>query len=252
VPVIIDADPPKKNHFAVGHRHFLNRDPVESDPFLMVSGCVAQIRQGHQRKTSQQNFVCDFFASTQPVLKSVMAGMSDLLDAPPTLLDQARQDYPLLLNYDIAYKNNPGGGQGFMESWPAGETGTPQQPRPAEFSPNRFGVENYNPASRPIDLVGDVVSHHLVNIDPNIRQTYQQFTGSLQPWQEDILRGQYQHAQANAGETRPYEAWRAASGVPAYFRGYAFQQWPADFNQRAYTPQQLNSFDQMMQHLRSR
>jgi hypothetical protein len=181
-----------------------------------------------------------------------MAGMSDLLDAPPTLLDQARQQYPALLNYDIAYKDNPGGGQGYMESWPPGETGTPAQPRPAEFSPNRFGVENYRPDSKPLDVLGDVVSHHLVNIDPTIKQAYQSFTGSIQPWQEDILKSQYQHAVANQGEQRPYEAWRTMSGVPGYFRGYAFQQWPAAFNQRAYTPEQMNSFDHMMQYLRSR
>lgn len=178
--------------------------------------------------------------------------LASLVYPDPSLLDQARQQYPLLSNYDIAYKNNPGGGQGYMESWPPGETGTPQQPRPAEFNPNRFGVENYKPTSTPTDLAADVVSHHLVNIDPQIKQTYQQFGASLQPWQEDIMRGQYQHAQANQGEQRPYEAWRAASGVPAYFRGYAFQQWPQDFNKQAYTPQQMNSFDHMMQYLRRR
>jgi hypothetical protein len=178
--------------------------------------------------------------------------LAGLVNPDPTLLDQARQQFPALSNYDIAYKNNPGGGQGYMESWPPGETGTPQQPRPAEFSPNRFGVENYNAASRPIDLLGDVASHHLVNIDPTVKQTYQDFTGSLQPFQEDILKGQYQHARTNAGETRPYEDWRTASGVPGYFRGYAFQQWPQDFNQKAYTPQQMNSFDHMMQYLRRR
>jgi hypothetical protein len=178
-------------------------------------------------------------------------GILGALMSPPTLLDQARQQYPLLKNYDIGYKSNVGGGNGYMESWPPGETGTASAPRPAEFPANQFGVENYRADSRPTDLAADVVSHHLVNIDPQIKQTYQNFSSSLEPWQNDILQQQYQHAIANEGEKRSFEDWKQNTGVPAYFRGYSFQQWPADFNKRAYTPQQMQQLDAMVRYLRS-
>lgn len=171
---------------------------------------------------------------------------------PPTLLDQARQQYPVLQNYDIGYKNNPGGGQGYMESWPAGEPGSAASPRPSDLPANQFGVENFNPNSRPIDLLGDVASHHLVNVDPRVKQAYQDFTGSLEPWQHNILQQQYQHATQNQGETRSYEAWRDNTGLPAYFRGYTFQQWPDEFNKQAYTPQQTAGLDNVMNYLKGR
>lgn len=177
-------------------------------------------------------------------------GILDALMAPPSLLDQARQQYPLLKNYDIGYKNNIGGGQGYMESWPPGEPGSPTAPRPSEFPTNQFGVENYRADSKPSDLAGDVTSHHLINIDPRVKQTYQDFTGSLEPWQHGILKQQYQHARQNEGENRPYETWRDAAGLPSYFRGYAFQQWPAETYNQTYTPQQMQALDAMVQYLR--
>lgn len=168
----------------------------------------------------------------------------------PSLMDQARQQYPVLNNYDIGYKNNIGGGPGYMESYVPGEEGTPENPRPKEFPLTQFGVENYRADSTPSDVMADITSHHLINVDPTVKQAYRDFTGSLEPWQHDILQNQYQYAQKNEGETRPYEAWRDASGLPGYFRGYAFQQWPADFNKRAYTPAQTQKLDQMMKYLK--
>ncbi len=81
-----------------------------------------------------------------------------------------------------------------------------------------------------------------------IKQTYQEFGASLQPWQHDRLREQYAHAQQNEGETRPYEDWKAISGLPAYFRGYPFQQW--DNAKELYTAEQTQNLDGMMNYLR--
>lgn len=167
----------------------------------------------------------------------------------PSLMDQARQQYPILNNYDIGYKNNVGGGQGWMESWPPNETGTLQSPRPKEFPIGQFGVENYRADSRPMDVLADITSHHLINFDPTVKQSYQDFSSSLEPWQTDILKDQYRHAQIFEGETRPYETWKQYSGLPGYFRGYTFQQWPEDFNKQAYTPQQMKMLDGVMNYL---
>ena len=168
---------------------------------------------------------------------------------PPNAFEQARQQYPVLNNYDIGYKESIGRGPGYMESWPPGEGGTPKLSRPKEFANDKFGVENFRADTKPIDVLGDVVSHYLVTADPQVKQTYSDFSASLQPWQHKILQSQYQYAQKVEGEKRPYEAWLTSSGLPAYFRGYAFKQWPDDFNQHAYTPEQRQMLDGMMNYL---
>ena len=38
--------------------------------------------------------------------------------------------------------------------------------------------------------------------------------------------------------------------MPGLFRGYAFEQWPKEFNDRVYTPEQKQMLDEMVQHLR--
>lgn len=140
-----------------------------------------------------------------------------------------------------------------MESWmPGMATSIPGVDRPQEFPSNKMGVEVFDPKTRPIDVLGDVVSHHMVNSDPNIASTYQTFQKSMQPWQQDILQQQYQHAQSQqaAPETRSFENWRDVSGLPAYFRGYAFDQWPKEATDKMYTPEQRGMLDSMMSYLR--
>ena len=49
-------------------------------------------------------------------------------------------------------------------------------------------------------------------------------------------------------ESRPYEEWLKASGMPAYFRGYTFNQW--DDAKDMYTPEQLKILDAVQSYLR--
>jgi len=167
--------------------------------------------------------------------------MSDIL------LKTAQEQYPILRDVPFNYKYNPSGGDGFLEFWPADESGTPDRPRPAEFPPGQVGVEVYNPNTRPIDILGDVVSHHLVKTDPTLKGFYDAFKGSLTQGQKSILQRQYFAAQKEYGEERNFYDWLDSSGLPAYFRGYAFKQW--DNPEQLYTPGQMRMFDQMMQHL---
>ncbi len=173
------------------------------------------------------------------------------------LLEQARDQYPVLKKYDYGYteKFRPGGG--YLEHWEPGEAGaptTPQAPldgpRPTELPLDKHGLEIRDPNTRPIDVLGDIASHHLVNADPVVKKAYQDFQNSMTPEQHARLQDQYQYAQKNEGETRPYEDWKAASGMPAYFRGYTFQQWPKEFNDDAYTPEQRQSLDGVMGYLK--
>lgn len=173
------------------------------------------------------------------------------MDNSPNLLEQAQTEFPVLKNYNIGFKQNIGGGDGYMESWPADEPGTADRPRPKEFEIGQFGVENYRPDSKPIDVAADITSHHLINSDPFVRGVFQNFKGSITPEQKKTLQSQYEHAKEHEGETRSYEAWEKNTGLPAALRGYAFKQWPEEFNNKFYTPEQKDMLDGMLDYLKS-
>ena len=174
--------------------------------------------------------------------------MDWLQERTDPVISQAKDQYPILNNYPIQYSRSNQPGKGFLEFWPQGEIGTADRPRPKDITADSIGVEILNEQTRPIDILGDVVSHHLVNVDPKFKSYYKTFEKSLTKDQQQRLQDQYAHAQVNEGETRPYQDWYKSSGLPGYFRGYAFQQW--DNPQEIYTPKQLKMFDDMMTHLK--
>jgi len=159
------------------------------------------------------------------------------------LYEQALEQYPVLQQYPVRYTERTDI-PGHMESWPAGEEGGPEWPRPEELPMDQFGVEVRGTDSRPEDVLGDISSHHLVNVDPVTKDTYTRFAGSMTPEQVGILNEQYQHA-VNSGEKRSFEQWASVSGIPAWFRGYTFSQWPEEFTSRAYTPDQTRLLDRL-------
>jgi hypothetical protein len=175
------------------------------------------------------------------------------------LLQQAQDQFPVLKNYDYGYTENIKPGTGFLEHWSPGDPGTaPQGPgdlnalRPSSLPIDKHGIEVRDPNTRPIDVLGDIASHHLKDVDPVVHSTYQQLQNSLTPHQQGILQDQYQYAQKNEGETGSFDEWKERAGMPGFFRGYAFQQWPQEFNDQAYTPEQKASLDSMMNYLRGR
>lgn len=165
------------------------------------------------------------------------------------VFDQAREQYPILDKHGVVGVINPKEGSNMLEFWPPGEPGSDDAKRPAQVPIDKPGVEVYSGKTTPLDILGDVTSHHLVKSDPVIKQQYEDFQSSINPQQQQILQSQYEYAKKNDGESRPYDQWLEASGMPAYFRGYAFKQWPEEFNQRAYTPAQRQGFDKMMNYL---
>ena len=181
-------------------------------------------------------------------IRNVANAIRGPVGGPHTLMEQAQQQFPILQKLSLGYKYNPGGGQGYLESWPSGEVGSQDVPRPKEFPLNQFGVEIYNPKTRPEDIMGDVASHYLVNTDPRTRMYYQQFRQSFTPSQLGILRDQYTRARRDEGETRGFPEWREASGFPAYFRGYPFKQWPekTESGETLYEPHQKVLLDSML------
>lgn len=166
------------------------------------------------------------------------------------LLQQAQDQYPVLKNYDYGYKYSEGRAPFMLEHWEPGmSTSIPGVDRPKEFGADQHGIEVFDPKTTPMDVTGDIVSHHLRNVDPTIKGTYDGFQKSLEPWQHDILKEQYAHAQKSYGEDQPYDKWAQDSGIPAYFRGLPFQQWPG--REDMYTPDQVTKLNGMMNYLRT-
>jgi len=195
-------------------------------------------------------------AGVDPLLPSdpLASGFVPLPQPRPNLLQQAQQMWPVLQNYPVSYvehlnERDPRG----LEAWRAGEPGDKRFPRPKELPLDQYGLELISRRkTRPIDVAGDITSHFLVDQDPRIKQFYQNFIDSLTPEQHARLQRDYKYAQQHEGERRPFEQWRDISRLPAYFRGYAFQQWPKEFTDRVYTPEQRAMFDQMMEYLSGR
>ncbi len=186
--------------------------------------------------------ITDFFGGAQ------MQGQSFAQPQQQDVFSQAKQQYPILNKYDLQYKMSPNRGKGYLEFWPPGEGGAPDLPRPKEFNINKPGIEVYDPKTRPEDILGDAVSHHLVNVDPQLKADYANFEKSLTPQQQSKLQEQYQWAQKNEGERRPYQDWYKASGLPGFFRGYLFNQW--ENPERIYTPEQIKFFDGVRERLK--
>ena len=155
-----------------------------------------------------------------------------------SLYEKAMQMFPRLPK-DLAYRENIGGGPGMLEFYPEGEDDSFDKSRPA--------VEVFSPRARPQDVAGDIVSHHMIDSDPSIAQSYRSFLMSMRPSQQRMLQRQYDHARKN-GEARDFSKWAEVSGEPAFFRGAMFDQWPDA--ERIYTPEQQQLFGRTSEYLK--
>lgn len=170
--------------------------------------------------------------------------------AQPDAFTQALSSYPVLSKLNIGHIYSPNQNTANMlEFWSPGEEGDKSSPRPKELQLDQPGVQVFSGKTRPIDILGDVVSHYMVNTDPKIGKYRDDFEKSLNDDQKARLKEQYDWSVKNEGEERPFSEWYKTSGLPAYFRGYAFKQWPDDFNEKGYTKEQKAMFDDMMKYL---
>jgi hypothetical protein len=181
------------------------------------------------------------------------------IQQPPNLLQQAQEQYPVLKNYDYGYTENFRPNAGYLEHWEPGDAGVaPNSPtsldslRPQALPLDKPGLEIRDPNTRPIDILADITSHHLINVDPVVKGAYQDLQNSMTPQQQAMLQDQYQYAQKNEGETGSFEDWKQRAGLPGFLRGYTFQQWPKEFNDKAYTPEQRANLDNLMAYLKRR
>lgn len=116
--------------------------------------------------------------------------------------------------------------------------------------PGKPTIEVFDKSMKPADLMGEVLSHHLPKVDPNVAHFRSQIIQSMTPQQIQSISGDYQN-ELRAGLVDPgdnLQAWLQKQGGDSFFRGYPTGQWPADI----YTPQQKATYDQMQVYLKSR
>ena len=160
------------------------------------------------------------------------------------LFERAKKEYPYLSDKDISFMYSPASGNRVLEFYAPDEPGDPKSPRPSQLPMGEVGIQVFSPKAKPLDILGDYVSHYAVEKDPKLASLYSQFGQSLDP---KMMQQRYQYHQQHFGEKRPYEQWLQTSGLPEMFRGYTFNQWPDAA--KMYTPQQLQILDQVRQYL---
>lgn len=160
------------------------------------------------------------------------------------LVDATSKEFPALASLlnNVAFKQSKSTDSRMLEFYPPGEE--------YSFDPSRPAIEVFGDKASPTDIAADLVSHHLAKgEDQTVTDIYNKFEKSLTPEQLQRLRDQYSWAKMNAGETRSYNDWYKAEGLPAYFRGYAFGQWPD--SEKLYTKDQLKDFDNLISYLKT-
>lgn len=169
------------------------------------------------------------------------------------LVNLSKQQYPYLKDVPMARHE----GDGYLESYPSGETGSPEYPRPKEFPIDKFGIQIRNTNTTPEMIAGDYVSHYMTDNDPFIKDNYDKFIKSLTPEQRELQRkryndyvqGYYLNQQRQKvelpKETRPFEQWQEQSDNDGIYRGLLFNQWNPD----SFTPYQRELNRQAQQYL---
>ena len=123
--------------------------------------------------------------------------------------------------------------------------------RPKEIPIDKFGVQGFSRNLTPKDVLADYASHWATNpanpsADKHLSGLYQRFAETLD---KHKLMTQYQWAKEHANESRPFDQWAQQSGIPAAFRGYAFDQWPKEFNDKYYSSESRSVLDEVRKHL---
>ena len=173
--------------------------------------------------------------------ESTIPSVTDADVTGQLIFDKAKQQFPYLADKDIAYKYSPQKNPKYMlESYKGDDAPSWGQGRKA-------AIEVFNPATRPIDILGDYVSHYAVESDPKMAAYYQQFQNALDP---AVMQKRYKYHVANLGEKRPYDQWYQATGLPEIFRGYTFDQFgTSEKAKQMYNAQQLQILDQVRNYL---
>jgi len=171
-----------------------------------------------------------------------------------------KEIYPYLDKKELVLIENLKPNSGYLEYYSPDEPGSKEHPRPKELPMGKVGIEIRSEETRPIDVLGDFVSHYSIYNDPMIIDNYKKFRRSLTDRQIEHLSNQYQdYAQGyyidESGnkvdlgytEKRGFPTWLEMSGLPGLYRGYLFKQY--EDAEKYYTPEQINLFNEVKPYL---
>jgi hypothetical protein len=189
--------------------------------------------------------------SPSPVAAAL--GKYNLADASDPM-SAAAMEYPAIKNLGVQSVTTPmPGDKRMLEFWPPQEPGDAEYPRPKELALDKPGVQIISPDTKPSDIAADIVSHYMVNTDPNMKAMYQQFADTFKsPEVQARLQQDYEWSKQNEGEKRPFDQWASITRIPDYLRGYMFKQWPEKSYSQMYTKDQLGLLDQMGTYIKGR
>ena len=176
----------------------------------------------------------------------IIGGMPDSLvsykDPISSLSSSTAQAYPFIKqnNPVLVPTSNPN-----SETWPAGEEGTPDYPRPASIPMNQHGIE-ITPGMTPDDIAGEVL-----HVDPYANQIRSQLQASWTPEQiAHLKRESLDYGQD--GPTVDYmpPERRLQNATDSAIRGTVVNQWPAEANRNMnYTAHQQLMLDRLKQYM---
>jgi hypothetical protein len=147
---------------------------------------------------------------------------NSVLNSPGTLFQRAQDQYPFIRSNNVNLTISPRDNEGFAETWPAGETGTLDRPRPLNFPMNSTGIEVFKPNQfTTSDVAGEVM-----HVDPIVNKTRDEFIGTLNPKQLAIVKSQPDYQMSlRMGMSEEGALQNAADAV---MRGYVVGQWPEE------------------------
>lgn len=223
-------------------REFFKGTPYESNEDAIKQTIVARIMTGDPSAKATEDQMAEASMYRRDGSKKSEQGTGD------NLLSQAKQQFPYLQDKQFDYVENftDNKDAGFLEFWQPGDPGSEQFKRPENLNMDKVGIEVRNPETRPIDILGDYVSHYGVENEPRLKELYRQFESSIP---QGMLEERYQYEKEKYGEDRPFEQWKEMSGLPGLFRGYTFDQYSKEDIDRIYSPEQIKILDQVKDYL---
>jgi hypothetical protein len=161
-----------------------------------------------------------------------------------SLLSNAKKEYGFINLHNPVV--SVGKGEGYAETYPPGEEGSPDSPRPTHFPIHKVGIEVY----RPQDFTHHDLAGELLHIDPKANEVRDKLLNSLSPVQMQSLK-------ANSGDYVNYvgklpEEQNIRNAVDGAMRGYLIGQWPKSaIDQMQYTPQQTQMLDALKTYMQT-
>jgi len=157
---------------------------------------------------------------------------NNIIKKPLTNLDQAKELYPFIRQHDPVLVDNPMNDRGYAETWPVGETGAEDYPRPSHFPLHKVGIEVYKPDQFSAhDIAGE-----MLHVDKLANMYRTKFKTMLSPEQIDELMQQPDYEMSIKSGQSPEQALQ--NSADAAIRGYAVGQWPKKEVERFFTPEQ--------------